>query len=146
MGIVESAFLAAGATIRRVGRHGWQGPNATARPPAVLFRGQGKRFLLKSRTLSLARDKMLSEAARRTKIVFDAVMALHDAGDNPFRPGDVVARLRDDGRPYGAWEVRGELTNLERLGLIELDEELAVWRLVDGATFSIEAAKTLSRM
>lgn len=109
------------------------------------FRGHGKRFLLKGCTLSLAREKMLSEAARRTKIVFDAVMALHDAGDNPFRPGDVVARLRDDGRPYGAWEVRGELTKLERLGLIELDEDLAVWRLVDGATFSIEAAKALSK-
>lgn len=88
---------------------------------------------------------MLSEAARRTKIVFDAVQALHDAGDNPFRPGDVTARLRDDGLPYGAWEVRGELTNLERLGLIELDENLAVWRLVEGAAFSIEAAKALAK-
>lgn len=83
----------------------------------------------------------MSESARRTKIVFDAVMALHDCGANPFRPGDVVARLRRDGRPYGAWEVRGELSNLERLGLIELNEDDAVWRLVDGATFSIEAAK-----
>ena len=87
----------------------------------------------------------MSEPARRTKIVFDAVMALHGAGANPFRPGDVVARLRDDDMPYGAWEVRGELTNLERLGLIALDEDHAVWRVVEGGVFSIEAAKAVSR-
>ena len=82
----------------------------------------------------------LSERARRTKIVFDAVVALCEGGAERFRPGDVTACLRGGSTPFGAWEVRGELTNLERLGLIVLDEELAVWRLVPGASFSIAAA------
>lgn len=82
----------------------------------------------------------LSERARRTKIVFDAVVALCEGGTERFRPGDVTACLRGGSTPFGAWEVRGELTNLERLGLIVLDEELAVWRLVPGASFSITAA------
>lgn len=82
----------------------------------------------------------MSERARRTKTVFDAVAALQDAGRASFRPGDVTAHLRAQGLPMGAWEVRGELSNLERLGLVELDEEAAVWQLVAGAEFSIDAA------
>ena len=39
--------------------------------------------------------------------------------------------------------MRGELSNLERMGLIVLDEETATWRLVNGASFSIEAAKSV---
>ncbi|MDE0659711.1 MAG: hypothetical protein OXI79_08705 [Gammaproteobacteria bacterium] len=35
----------------------------------------------------------MSEQARRTKTVFDAVKALHDAGTTPFRPGDVTAHV-----------------------------------------------------
>ena len=58
-----------------------------------------------------------------------------------FRPGDVTAHLRARGTPVGAWEVRGELTNLARLGLIVLDEDSATWRLVNGASFSVEEAK-----
>ena len=82
----------------------------------------------------------LSERARRTKTVFDAVVALREGGVDCFRPGDVTGYLRGEGTPFGAWEVRGELTNLERLGLIVLDEQNAVWRLIPGATFSIAAA------
>ncbi|MYD97993.1 MAG: hypothetical protein F4X98_11490 [Gammaproteobacteria bacterium] len=82
----------------------------------------------------------MSEQARRTKTVFDAVAALGQAGTESFRPGDVTTHLRAEGTPYGAWEVRGELSNLERLGLVELDEETASWRLVNGASFSIDAA------
>ena len=88
----------------------------------------------------------MSDSARRSKIVFDAVRALHDAGANPFRPGDVAARLRSDGRPLGAWEVRGELAQLERLGLIELDADNAVWHVVEGAVFAMDSAKTASRI
>ena len=73
-------------------------------------------------------------------MVFDAAAALRDAGRPTFRPGDVTAHLRAQGLPIGAWEVRGELSNLERMGLIELDEDAAVWRLARGAAFSIEAA------
>ena len=83
----------------------------------------------------------MSEQARRTKTVFDAVTALKAAGCTLFRPGDVTAHLRASGTPCGAWEVRGELTRLERLGLIVLDEDSATWRLVNGAAFSVEEAK-----
>ena len=82
----------------------------------------------------------MSEQARRTKTVFDAVTALRDAGRSAFRPGDVTAHLRASDSPFGAWEIRGELTNLERLGLIVLDEESATWRLVNGASFSVDEA------
>ena len=73
-------------------------------------------------------------------MVFDAVTALEAAGRAAFRPGDVTARLRANGTPFGAWEVRGELTNLARLGLVAVDAEMAAWRLVAGASFSIDAA------
>lgn len=83
----------------------------------------------------------VSEQARRTKTVYDAVTALKEAGNTAFRPGDVTAHLRASGAAVGAWEVRGELTNLERLGLIVLDENSATWRVVNGASFSVEEAK-----
>ncbi|MDE0421595.1 MAG: hypothetical protein OXK76_12015 [Gammaproteobacteria bacterium] len=83
----------------------------------------------------------MSEQARRTKTVYDAVTALQEAGNPAFRPGDVTAHLRESGTPFGAWEIRGELTNLERLGLIVLDEGSATWRVVNGASFSVEDAK-----
>lgn len=85
----------------------------------------------------------MSERARRTRTVFDAVKALHEAGTTTFRPGDVTERLRTAEMPFGAWEVRGELANLERLGLIVLDEETAAWQLVDGKQFSVEAANAI---
>ena len=75
--------------------------------------------------------------------MFDAIEALREAGKATFRPGDVTAHLRTHHMPVGAWEVRGELSNLERLGLIELDEETAVWQLVNGATFAIDAASAV---
>lgn len=84
-----------------------------------------------------------AERTRRTRIVFDAAAALRAGGKPAFRPGDVTARLRESGSPFGAWEVRGELSNLRRLGLIALDENAALWRVVDGATFSIDAANRL---
>ena len=87
----------------------------------------------------------MSEQARRTKTVFDAVLALEGAGQSSFRPGDVTAHLRATDSPVGAWQVRGELTNLERLGLIVLDEESATWRRVNGASFSVESAKDAYR-
>lgn len=84
--------------------------------------------------------RSVSERVRRTKMVFDAAAALGAAGRTSFRPGDVTARLRANSTPYGAWEVHRELANLERLGLVVLDEEVATWRLVEGASFSIDAA------
>ena len=83
----------------------------------------------------------MSEHARRTKIVFDAALALGEAGTVAFGPGDIAAQLRPTQTPFGAWEVRGELANLERLGLAECDAETATWRLTAGAVFDISAAK-----
>ena len=85
----------------------------------------------------------MTEKARRTKTVYDAALALREAGLSSFRPGDITAELRTTGSPVGAWEVRGELTNLERMGLIVLDEDAAQWRLVNGASFSIDAANAI---
>ena len=84
------------------------------------------------------------EAARRTRTVFEAVVALVGEGASHFRPGDVASHLREAGSPIGVWEIRGEFTNLERMALIELDPEHAVWHLVDGASFSIEEARKLA--
>ena len=85
----------------------------------------------------------MSERARRTKVVFDTAKALHEAGAAVFRPGDVVDRLRGTEMPFDAWQVRGELSNLERLGLAVLETDTATWQLVGGRTFCIEAAKAL---
>ncbi|MXY51621.1 MAG: hypothetical protein F4Y86_03695 [Gammaproteobacteria bacterium] len=84
------------------------------------------------------------EAARRTRTVFEAVVALVGEGATQFRPGDIATHLRDAEHPIGAWEIRGEFTKLERMELIEVDPELAVWHLVDGASFSIEEARKLA--
>lgn len=84
------------------------------------------------------------EAARRTRTVFEAVVALVGEGATHFRPGDIASHLRDAEHPIGAWEIRGEFTKLERMELIEVDPELAVWHLVDGASFSIEEARKLA--
>lgn len=86
----------------------------------------------------------MSERARRTKIVYDAAAALAESGAASFRPGDVAAHLRPTETPFGAWEVRGELSNLERLGLVELDADTATWCLVPGRTFDIAAAKAVA--
>ena len=86
----------------------------------------------------------MRERARRTKIVYDAAAALAGSGAASFRPGDVAAHLRPTETPFGAWEVRGELSKLERLGLVELDEDTATWRLVSGGTFDIAAAKAVA--
>ena len=77
--------------------------------------------------------------------MFDAVTALKDDGSSVFRPGDLTAHLRDNGTPFGSWEVRGELTNLERLGLVALDDETATWQLVNGASFSVVEAKSVQK-
>lgn len=86
----------------------------------------------------------MSDRARRTKAVFDAIAALGETGTAAFRPGDVATELRSRETPFGAWEVRGEFSKLERLGLIAPDEDFAVWRLIPGASFSIAAAKAVA--
>ena len=86
----------------------------------------------------------MSERARRTKIVYEAAVALREAGAAAFRPGDIAEQLRPTDTPFGAWEVRGELGNLERLGLVRCDEETATWQLTQSGEFDIAAAKALA--
>ena len=86
----------------------------------------------------------MSERARRTKIVYEAAVALREAGAATFRPGDIAEQLRPTDTPFGAWEVRGELGNLERLGLVRCDEETATWQLTQSGEFDIAAAKALA--
>lgn len=90
------------------------------------------------------RGGWVSERARRTKIVYDAAVALREAGAAVFRPGDIAEQLRPTDTPFGAWEVRGELGNLERLGLVRCDEETATWQLTQSGEFDIAAAKALA--
>ena len=67
--------------------------------------------------------------SRRTKLVLEAVQALVKAGANGFAPADIGAHLRAHGEPMGAWEVRGELSNLEASGDVRLDTASARWHL-----------------
>ena len=69
---------------------------------------------------------------RRTKLVWLAIN--HLAGDSKA-PGsgltaaDVGALLREQDTPMGAWEVRGELTHLEEVGLLTLDAQSGRWHV-----------------
>lgn len=71
----------------------------------------------------------MSLAQRRTNLVLAVIEELVEQGRREFRPGDVVSRLRERNQPLGAWEVRGELSNLEAEGVIEVNAETALWRL-----------------
>lgn len=67
---------------------------------------------------------------RRTDRVRHAVdQLLADAADGRgFLPGDVNALLREHNEPMGAWEVRGELSTLERAGYLHLDAASGCWQ------------------
>lgn len=71
----------------------------------------------------------MSLAQRRTNLVLSVIEKLVAEGRAEFRPGDIVSRLRQQNQPLGAWEVRGELANLEAAGVIELDADTAGWRM-----------------
>ena len=77
-----------------------------------------------------SRKRPLSQPKERTQKVFDAIKAAkqNTVGD-AFRTGDIIAHLRDGGFPLGIWEVRGEMTQLGKAGLIELDAASASWSL-----------------
>ena len=72
----------------------------------------------------------MSLAQRRTNLVLSVIEKLVAEGRPEFRPGDLVSRLREQNQPMGTWEVRGELSNLEAAGLIELDAQSGSWRMV----------------
>lgn len=95
-------------------------------------------FAACSAVAAVSKIQSSAERARTTKIVFDAIAALCSEGAKTFRPGDVASYLRAGSEPLGAWQIRGELAALERLGLIALDENTALWRLIAGASFPTE--------
>ncbi|MCC5874262.1 MAG: hypothetical protein JJU22_17810 [Gammaproteobacteria bacterium] len=67
---------------------------------------------------------------RRTDRVREAVEQLlaDDHDGRGFLPGDVNVLLRKHNEPMGAWEVRGELTKLERQGYLNLDAGSGRWQ------------------
>ena len=71
----------------------------------------------------------MSLVQRRTNLVLSVIETLVDEGRREFRPGDVASRLREQNQPMGTWEIRGELTNLENEGVIELVADCGTWRM-----------------
>lgn len=70
----------------------------------------------------------MNSDSRRTDLVHRIFDELVSAGaTNGITPGDVNARLRDQKLPLGAWEVRGELVELERAGVVVLDADSGRW-------------------
>ena len=67
--------------------------------------------------------------SRRTKLVLAAIQALANGGTQGFTPAEVGAQLRAQGEPVSAWEIRGELSNLEAAGNIRIDPASARWYL-----------------
>jgi hypothetical protein len=67
---------------------------------------------------------------RRTELVqrtFDELVATGRYAHG-LRPADVSAHLREQGTPLGLWEIRYELSQLERAGAIALDEDTGLWQ------------------
>jgi hypothetical protein len=75
----------------------------------------------------------LSIGHRRTKLVFATFEELVGEGRTELRPGDITDRLRQRNQPLSYWEVRGELSNLEAEGLIEVHPDTGAWRLAQQA-------------
>ena len=72
---------------------------------------------------------------RETKLVWLALQEL--MGDAPASAEgialtDLAVVLRKQDPPMGAWEVRGELTYLEAIGLVRFDLETGRWLLHEG--------------
>ncbi len=76
----------------------------------------------------------MSDSRRRTKTVFEVFQILTEDGAS-IRPGAVNTYLREQGAPMGAWEVRGEFSNLLEMGLIALNEAEGVYLRVEGAVW-----------
>ena len=59
------------------------------------------------------------------------IRELAHEGHSTMRPGDVLTRLRELGRPIGAWNIRAEFTRLTREGFLQFDPETAYWSFTD---------------
>ena len=79
--------------------------------------------------------KSVSEAQRKTRTVYDAFNSVIGSNGQEIRAGQVVAFLRESNDPFGSWEVRGELSKLEALGLLKLNGSTGTWSLVDGIDY-----------
>ena len=77
----------------------------------------------------------MNETLRLTKTIYGAICRVVADGNDSLRPGDVVGYLRDEDRPLGSWEVRGQFSRLENLGLLKIDAATGIWQLVDGVEF-----------
>jgi len=77
----------------------------------------------------------VSETLRLTKTIYDTICRVVADGNDSLRPGDIVGKMRDEGKPLGAWEVRGQFSQLENLGLLKIDVDTGIWQLVDGIDF-----------
>jgi len=77
----------------------------------------------------------VSETLRLTKAIYGAICRVVADGNDSLRPGDVVGYMRDEDRPLGSWEVRGQFSRLENLGLLKIDAATGIWQLVDGVDF-----------
>ena len=86
--------------------------------------------------VSLGSPKLaVSETLRLTKAIYEAVCRVVADGNDSLRPGDIVGYFRDQDRPLGSWEVRGQFSRLENLGLLKIDASTGIWELVDGIDF-----------
>lgn len=59
--------------------------------------------------------------------IFAELAATGRFGDG-IRPGDISSLLREHGQPLAVWEIRYELTQLERAGSIVLDANTGRWQ------------------
>lgn len=57
------------------------------------------------------------------------IRELADEGHSTMRPAEVLTRLRELGRPIGAWDIRAEFTRLTREGYLRFDPATAYWSL-----------------
>ena len=83
----------------------------------------------------------MSETLRLTRAIYEAVCRVVADGNVALRPGDIVGHFRDQDRPLGSWEVRGQFSRLEDLGLLKNDATTGIWELVEGADFEEATAQ-----
>ena len=83
----------------------------------------------------------MSETLRLTKAIYEAVCRVAADGNVSLRPGDIVGYFRDQDRPLGSWEVRGQFSRLENHGLLKIDAPTGIWELVEGADFDEATAR-----
>ena len=77
----------------------------------------------------------MNEELRITRMIYDAFVAVVEAGQDEVRPGHVIENLREQNHPLGIWNVTGEFANLEGMGVIKLNKLNATWSLVRERSF-----------